>query len=65
MTGFVNGLLDDMDVKVDYIDERYTTKIPLRLLGKNARRKKIDKFSAAVILSDYLQRRKEKIGNTK
>ncbi len=62
---FVNGLLDDMDVKVDYIDERYTTKIPLRLLGKSAKKTKIDKFSAAVILSDYLQRRKEKTENAK
>ncbi len=62
---FVNNLLKDLDIKVDYIDERYTTKIPLRLLGKVAKKRKIDKFSAAIILSDYLQRKKKEIENIK
>ena len=60
---FTDSLFKDMDVRVDYIDERYTTKIPLKILGKSVKRKKIDKFSAATILSDYLQRRKDKIEN--
>jgi putative Holliday junction resolvase len=62
---FVNDLLKDIDIMVDYIDERYTTKIPLKLLGKAEKRKNIDKFSAAIILSDYLQRRKKEIENIK
>jgi len=66
---FVNNLKKDIEIDVDYMDERYTTKIPLKLLGKSNKGrkagKKVDKFSAAIILSDYLQRRKEEIGNIK
>ena len=66
---FVNDLKKDIEIDVDYMDERYTTKIPLKLLGKSNKGrkagKKVDKFSAAIILSDYLQRRKKEIGNIK
>jgi len=66
---FVNDLKKDIEIDVDYMDERYTTKIPLKLLGKSNKDrkagKKVDKFSAAIILSDYLQRRKKEIGNIK
>ena len=62
---FVNNLFRDMNVRVDYIDERYTTKMPLKFLGKSVKRREIDKFSAAIILSDYLKRRKKEIENTK
>jgi putative Holliday junction resolvase len=66
---FVNELKKDIEIDVDYMDERYTTKIPLKLLGKSNKGrkagKKVDKFSAAIILSDYLQRRKKEIGNIK
>jgi len=51
------------------MDERYTTKIPLKLLGKSNKGrkagKKVDKFSAAIILSDYLKRKENKIENTR
>ena len=62
---FTNDLMRELDIRVDYIDERYTTKIPLRLTGKGAKDKKIDKFSAAIILSDYLKRRKRQIEDIK
>jgi len=62
---FVNNLKKGLSIGVDYIDERYTTKIPLRLSGKSAGDKKIDKFSAGIILSDYLIKRKRQIEDIK
>jgi len=61
---FVNGAIENLNVEVDYIDERYTTKIPLKLSGKHPKKREIDKFSASIILSDYLNRRK-KVENIK
>src|SRR3990170_5569972 len=58
---FVENTVKNMNVEVDYIDERYTTKIPSKLLGKYSKNKMIDKFSASIILGDYLNRRKRKI----
>jgi putative Holliday junction resolvase len=67
--GFVNELKKCIEIDIDYIDERYTTKIPIKLLGKNTKKSKaasnVDKFSAAIILSDYLRRRENKIENTR
>ena len=56
---FVDNTVKNMNVEVDYIDERYTTKIPSKLFGKNSKNKMIDKFSASIILDDYLNRKKE------
>ena len=58
---FVENTVKNMNVEVDYIDERYTTKIPSKLFGKYSKNKMIDKFSASIILGDYLNRRKRKI----
>ncbi len=67
--GFTNKLKKYIEIDIDYIDERYTTKIPIKLLGKNVKKSKaagdVDKFSAAIILGDYLRRRKNKIENTR
>jgi putative Holliday junction resolvase len=67
--GFTNKLKRCIEIDIDYMDERYTTRIPVKLLGKNAKKGKavgdVDKFSAAIILNDYLKRRKKEIENTK
>jgi putative Holliday junction resolvase len=59
---FVNTLKKEIEIDIDYVDERYTTKIPRKLMERGSPKKKaagtIDKFSAAIILSDYLKRRK-------
>lgn len=62
---FVNSVVENLNVEIDYIDERYTTKIPLKLSGKYSKKGEIDKFSASIILSDYLNRRKNKVENIK
>jgi putative holliday junction resolvase len=59
---FIENVLVKMGIEIDYIDERYTTKIPLRNLNKykkNNKNKQIDKYSACIILEDYLNRNKE------
>ncbi len=62
---FVEDIVISAGIEVNYIDERYTTKIPLKLLEKNSKSKIIDKFSASIILKDYLDRQKRKIKNYK
>lgn len=65
---FVNALKKEIKIDIDYIDERYTTKIPVKLMEKGSKKKAagtIDKFSAAIILSDYLKRRKKDIKDVK
>ena len=62
---FVENIVISAGIEVDYIDERYTTKIPLKLLEKNSKSKIIDKFSASIILKDYLDRQKRKIESSK
>ena len=62
---FVEDIIMGAGIKVDYIDERYTTKIPLKIMGKSSKSKIIDKFSASIILKDYLDRRKREIKNFK
>lgn len=56
---FVDSTIKNMNVEIDYIDERYTTKIPSMLFKKYSKKKLIDRFSASIILEDYLKRKKE------
>jgi len=63
--GFIDSTFKNMNVEVEYMDERYTTKIPLKLFGKYSKKKVLDKFSASIILEDYLRRKKGKIKNAK
>ena len=56
---FVDRILKNMNVEIDYVDERYTTKIPSMLFEKYSKKKLIDRFSASIILEDYLKRKKE------
>ncbi len=63
VVGFVDNIIKNLNIEVDYIDERYTTKIPSKLLSKRSKKKAIDKFSASIILSHYLDRKKRKIEN--
>jgi len=58
-------LLNDSDIEVEYVDERYTTKIPLKISNRLPAKKEIDKYSASMILSDYLMMRKKKIEDNK
>ena len=58
-------ILNDLDIEMEYVDERYTTKIPLKISNRISANKEIDKYSASIILSDYLKGRKKKIGDTK
>jgi len=58
---FVEDIVMSTGIEVDYIDERYTTKIPLKLLKIKSKSKIIDKFSAGIILKDYLDRQKGKL----
>ena len=62
---FVENTVKNMNVEIDYIDERYTTKIPSKLFGKYSKNKIIDKFSASIILGDYLTGEKGKLKNVK
>ncbi len=62
---FIDSTFKNMNVEVEYMDERYTTKIPLKLFGKYSKKKVLDKFSASIILEDYLRRKKGKIKNAK
>ncbi|MBA7499746.1 putative pre-16S rRNA nuclease [subsurface metagenome] len=62
---FVEDIVMSAGIEVDCIDERYTTKISLKLLEKNSKSKIIDKFSASIILKDYLDSRKRKTKNYK
>ena len=57
---FVDSKIKNMNVEIDYVDERYTTKIPLKFLVKYSKNKMLDKFSAGIILEDYLRRKKGK-----
>jgi len=70
---FTDNVIKSLGVDVDYIDERYTTKIPSGYLRKNAGTKKmgskktdakeIDKFSAGIILADYLEKKRKRVSN--
>jgi len=58
---FIDNVIKNLGIEVDYIDERYTTKIPLRCFSKNSKNnKEIDKLSAGIILGDYLNKKKKK-----
>jgi putative holliday junction resolvase len=50
---FVKENLENSGSEIIFYDERYTSKI--HLTGPFNRKREIDKFSAASILSDYLQ----------
>lgn len=56
---FADRIFKNMNIEVDYIDERYTTKIPSMLFKKYSKKKLIDRYSASIILEDYLKRKKE------
>ncbi len=61
---FIDRVVKKLGVEIDYLDERYTTKIPLAEFNKHSKYKKfqkIDKFSAGIILDDYLKRNREKL----
>jgi len=56
---FVESVVKELGIEVDYFDERYTTKVLHGSSGKkyrSGRIKEIDKFSAGLILDSYLER---------
>ncbi len=53
---FIDNTVKKIGVEIDYYDERYTSRIPLRYHSRRIRKKDIDKYSASIILQDYLNR---------
>jgi len=61
---FVERVVKKLGIDIDYIDERFTTKIPLKEFHEHSKQrkiKKIDKFSAGIILDDYLKKNRGKL----
>ncbi len=63
---FVNKLKKVVELKIEFINEMYSTKIAcekLSSLGKKYKKykQKIDSYAAAVILQDYLDAKQQKI----
>lgn len=57
---YADNILKKFPVEIIYADERFTSKIPKKLLKKNNKTGKIDKLSACIILNDYLESSKGK-----
>lgn len=66
---FIENNIKSHSVEVELIDERFTSKISLKILDKKIKQKQgqkqgmkgaIDKVSAAVLLNDYLDKIKNK-----
>ncbi len=57
----VEKFKEKLNVDIDFIDERFSTKISKNklLIGKKEARTGIDKYAAAVILEDYLNSNKK------
>jgi len=54
---FVDKNIINSGIEIIYMDERFTSKIPLiNSIDKKKIKKQIDKFSAALILQNYLDR---------
>ena len=60
VTRFIDNVLRKSELKIIYIDERFTSKISRKIIKKNKRTGEIDKISASIILSDYLNSSKKK-----
>jgi len=59
VTYFIDNVLRKSKLKIIYIDERFTSKISRKIIKKNKRTGEIDKISASIILSDYLNSSKK------
>ena len=59
VTRFIDNVLRKSELKIIYIDERFTSKISRKIIKKNKRTGEIDKISASIILSDYLNSSKK------
>ena len=63
--GFVEADLAGLSARIDYQDERFTSKvIPVKKSGRS-KKKHIDNISASLILQSYMDRRKNKVDNNK
>ena len=60
VTRFIDNILRKSELKIIYIDERFTSKISRKIVKKNNKTGAIDKISASIILSDYLNSSKKK-----
>ncbi len=55
--GFVNRNIMNKGIEIIYQDERFTSKVPLKnSVDKKVIKEQIDKFSATLILQNYLDR---------
>jgi len=54
---FVDKNIINIGIEIIYVDERFTSKIPLKTsINKKKIKKQIDKYSAVLILQNYLDR---------
>lgn len=54
---FVDKNIINIGIEIIYMDERFTSKIPLKTsINKKKMKKQIDKYSAVLILQNYLDR---------
>ena len=65
-TKYKKLLEDNLNIEVDFYDERLTSVISNSLLieadmSRKKRKKKVDKISAQIILQDYLNKEKNKL----
>lgn len=57
---FVKDNINKKDLSINFLDERFTSSIPEEnIRNKGINKKELDKFSAAIILQDYLDRKKD------
>jgi putative Holliday junction resolvase len=54
---FIDDILKNFGLEIVYIDERFTSKISIKVLGAKNRDGAVDKISASLILDDYLNRK--------
>ena len=54
VTNFIDDVLRKSELEIIYIDERFTSKISRRIVRENSKIGGIDKISASIMLSDYL-----------
>ena len=65
-TKYKKLLEDNLNIEVDFYDERLTSVISNSLLieadmSRKKRKKKVDKIAAQIILQDYLNKEKNKL----
>lgn len=58
---FIDNIVKKLELQVIYIDERFTSKISKNTMMRKKKAGEIDKVSACIILSDYLNSEKKRL----